>query len=252
MENRFSRTELILGKEALKVLAKSHVAVFGIGGVGGSLAIALARGGVGEITLIDGDAVSRSNINRQAFAFESTVGKKKVDVAKKILEDINPEIKTHPTDLYFSEKTETKIDFSTFDYVADAIDNVASKLRLIEICVEKNIPIISSMGTGNKIYPENFQISDIYKTSVCPLAKVIRKELRKRGIPSLKVLWSNEEPIIPKESGEENAEENKRIPGSVSFCPPTAGLLMAGEIIRDLISRKTITPFAKNDNETFV
>ena len=230
----FSRSEPLFTKEGMEKLKNSHVAVFGLGGVGGNLALSLARSGVGKITLVDFDTVSESNINRQALAFLSTVGRKKTDVAEEMIKDINPDCKVIKKDVFFSEETENLFDFSEFDYVADAIDFVKSKIRLIEICKEKDVPIISSMGTGNKLCPERFMISDISKTSVCPLAKVMRTELKKRGISGVFVLWSDEEPI---KTQSENKEE-KPVISSNSFCPPTAGLLISSKIIKDVIKKE--------------
>lgn len=217
-------------------LKNSHVAVFGIGGVGGHICEALLRCGVGEITIVDADTVSESNINRQIVALHSTVGKLKTDVFKERALDINPNIKVNDKAVFFDEKTLDLFDFSAFDYVADAIDTVTSKLLLAKICTEKNIPIISSMGTGNKLNPALFEISDISKTSVCPLARVMRTKLRHAGIKHLKVLYSKEEPIKVYES--EARHSGRPSPGSVSFVPSVAGLMIAGEIIKDLCKEK--------------
>lgn len=251
MINQFSRTELILGKEAVDKLKKSHVAVFGVGGVGGHIALSLARCGIGKLTIVDNDEISVTNINRQAVAFHSTIGKKKVNVLKNMLEDINPDIEVFAADSYFDRRTETEFDFSSFDYVADAIDSVTSKIRIIEICTEKNIPVISSMGTGNKLHPEMFKISDISKTSVCPLAKVMRRELRKRGIEHLEVLWSDEPPLLHLEENEEETEK-RIVPGSVAFCPSVAGLMISGKIVRDITALTEINPFLQKDNKNYV
>lgn len=226
----FERTESLLGADKLRILKTARVAVFGVGGVGGAVALSLARSGVGEIDVIDHDTVSLSNINRQLIAFNSTVGKNKVEVIKDMLYDINPEIKVNAYKEFYSAETEGKFDFSRYDYIADAIDTVTSKLLIIERAEREKVKIISSMGTGNKLHPELFKISDISKTSVCPLARVMRRELKKRGITSLKVLWSEEAPLRPAAS----AENERPAPGSVSFVPPVAGMIIAGEIIREL------------------
>ncbi len=225
MTDFFKRTEALIGNDALEKLKSSHVAVFGIGGVGGYIVEALARGGIGEITLIDNDTVKESNINRQIIALTSTVGDKKTEAFEKRLKDINPEIKVNLCDLFVLPENCGEIDFSRFDYVADAIDTVSGKLAIIENCKRAGVPVISSMGTGNKLDPTAFEITDIYKTSVCPLARVMRYELKKRGIKKLKVLYSKENPV----------KQDSRTPASISFVPPVAGLIIAGEIIKDLI-----------------
>lgn len=230
MENQFSRTELLLGKEAVEKLASCRVAVFGVGGVGGFCAEALARSGVGKLDLIDADKVSVSNLNRQIIALHSTVGQYKVDVAKKRFEDINPDIKVNAYTVFYSPETENEFDFSEYDYIVDAIDTVTGKIALVLNAEKAGVPIISSMGAGNKLNPEMFEISDIYKTSVCPLARVMRRELKQRGIKKLKVVYSKEE---PKESTE--SESGKPVPGSVAFVPSVAGLIIAGEVIKELI-----------------
>ena len=226
MDNQFSRTETLRGKGALKKLANSRVAVFGIGGVGGYVVEALARAGVGALDLIDNDEVNVTNINRQIIALHSTIGKPKVDVAKERVLDINPGVNIRVYKTFFSPETSSEFDFSQYDYVVDAIDSVTGKIELVLKSQEVNVPIISCLGTGNKLHPEMFEITDIYKTSVCPLAKVMRTELKKRGIKKLKVLYSKEIPI--KQAGQ-------RIPASISFTPPVAGLIIAGEVVRDII-----------------
>ena len=226
MENQFSRTETLIGKEAVKKLAKTRVAVFGIGGVGGYVVEALTRAGVGTIDLIDNDDVNITNINRQIIALHSTIGKSKVEVAKERILDINPEIKVNTYKAFYTPETSKNFDFSKYDYIVDAIDSVTGKIELVLKAQDANTPIISCLGTGNKLHPEMFEISDIYKTSVCPLAKVMRTELKKRGVKKLKVVYSKETPI--KQSGQ-------RIPASISFVPPVAGLIIAGEVIKDLI-----------------
>ena len=230
MSHQFSRTELLLGD--IQKLKNCRVAVFGIGGVGGHAVEALVRCGVGEIDIIDNDTVSLTNLNRQIFALHSTLGRPKVDVAKERLCDKNPDVKINSHNLFFTPETE--FDFSQFDYVIDAIDTVTSKIALVELCQKAGVPIISSMGTGNKLDPTKFEVTDIYKTSVCPLARVMRCELKKRGVKRLKVVYSKEEPIKPSESDEDKGVR-RSIPGSVSFVPSAAGLILAGEVIKDLI-----------------
>lgn len=233
MLNRFSRTELLLGEEKMKKLSSSRVAIFGIGGVGGYVAEALARSGVGFLDLIDNDTVSLTNINRQIIALSSTVGKYKVDVMKERILDINPEasVKTYKT--FYMPETQDEFDFTQYDYIVDAIDTVTAKLTLIENAQKSSVPIISSMGTGNKLEASMLQISDISKTSVCPLARVMRYELKKRGIKKLKVLYSTEQPVKLKKESEETTIK-RQVPGSTSFVPPAAGLLIASEVIKDL------------------
>jgi len=228
--DEFSRTRLLLGDEGLNKLQKSSVAVFGVGGVGSYIAEALARSGVGRITLIDNDVVSVTNINRQLVALQSTVGRKKVEVAKERILDINPEAEVVIHDCFY---TGTEIDLSRFDYIADAIDSVTSKLNLIENASRLNIPIISSMGTGNKLDPTKIIVTDIYKTHTCPLAKILRYELKKRNVKKLKVVYSTEPPCPHKAESDEITEKRKTI-GSVSFVPSVAGLVIAGEIIKNL------------------
>ena len=223
--DRFERTKLLIGEENLKTLKSTRIIIFGVGGVGSFVAEASARCGIGEIALVDKDVVSKSNINRQIIALSSTVGKPKVSVMAERIRDINPDCVVTEFPCFYTKNKE--IDISCYDYVIDAIDTVTSKIALIEEADRLNIPIISSMGTGNKLCPEIFEISDIYKTSVCPLAKVIRHELRARGIKSLKVLYSKEEP--------RRNSENSRIPASISFVPSVAGLLIAGEMIKDIL-----------------
>ena len=226
MENQFSRTETLIGTEALKKLSNSRVAVFGIGGVGGYVVEALARAGVGALDLIDNDDVNITNINRQIIALHSTIGKSKVEVAQARILDINPGINVRTYKTFFTPETSNEFDFSQYDYVVDAIDSVTGKIELVLKAQEVNKPIISCLGTGNKLHPEMFEISDIYKTSVCPLAKVMRTELKKCGVKKLKVLYSKEIPI---------KHEGQRIPASISFTPPVAGLIIAGELVRDLL-----------------
>lgn len=227
----FSRAELLLGEEALEKLRSARVALFGIGGVGSFAAEALARGGVGHITLVDGDTVSITNINRQLIALHSTVGKEKTAVMAERIADISPETEVETYPVVYGAENRDLLDFSTYDYVIDAIDTVTSKLILIEEAKKAGVPVISCMGTGNKFHPERFEVTDISKTSVCPLAKVMRKELKVRGIKNVKVVYSKEEPQKPAASTETG---KRQIPGSLSFVPPVAGLLLAGEVIRHI------------------
>lgn len=224
---RFSRTEQMIGADGLQKLKNARVAVFGVGGVGGYVVEALARAGVGAMDIIDNDTVSESNINRQIIALSSTVGKKKVDVMKARILDINPDCKVGALDLFFLP--ETPFDFSVYDYVADAVDTVTAKIDIICRAKEKGVPVISCMGTGNKLCPSLFAVEDIAKTSVCPLARAMRRELKKRGVEHVKTVYSKEEP-----ARDDNGAK-MQIPASISFVPPTAGLLMASEIIKDLL-----------------
>ena len=237
MVNEFSRTALLLGDEAIEKLKKARVAVFGVGGVGGYTVEALARSGVGAIDLIDNDRVSLSNINRQIIATHSTIGQLKVEVAKERVLDINPncEVKTYP--VLYMPKTADAFDFSLYDYVVDAIDTVTGKIELVMRAQEKGTPIISSMGAGNKLDPTAFEVADIYKTSVCPLAKVMRRELKKRGVKKLKVVYSKEEAITPVGEIEEDAQGRRSIPGSIAFVPSVAGLIIGGEVVKDIVSK---------------
>lgn len=226
MENQFTRTETLIGAESLEKLSTKTVAIFGIGGVGGYVVEALARCGVGNLVLIDNDDVNITNINRQIIALHSTIGQPKVEVARNRVLDINPNINVEIHKEFFVPETSSNFDFQKYDYVVDAIDSVTGKIELVMKSQQANTPIISSMGTGNKLHPEMFEIADIYKTSVCPLAKVMRTELKKRRVKKLKVLYSKEIPI--KKAGQ-------RIPASISFVPPAAGLIIAGEVVRDLL-----------------
>lgn len=239
MENQFSRTELIIGKENIEKLKRSKVAIFGIGGVGSYVVEALVRAGIGNFVLVDNDTVSISNINRQLIATTKTIGNAKVEVAKERILEINPKANVEIYKEFFMPETQGILDES-IDYIVDAIDTVTAKIELIERAKKLNISIISSMGTGNKLDPTKFEITDIYKTSVCPLAKVMRKELKQRGIKKLKVLYSKEEPIKVNCTNKENLDVTinsrmKQIPGSISFVPSVAGLIIAGEVIKDLI-----------------
>lgn len=231
MSNIFERTELLLGKEALGKLKNCRVAVFGVGGVGGCAAEALVRCGVGALDLIDSDAVSVSNINRQIIAAHSTVGMPKVEAAAKRFKDINPDVVLNLHKVFFCPETENDFDFSKYDYVIDAIDTVTGKIGIIMKAKANNVPVISSMGAGNKLDPTAFEVADIYKTSVCPLARVMRTELKKRGVKDLKVVYSKEPPI---KTGEYDGTTGKAVPGSVSFVPTVAGYIIAGEVIKDL------------------
>ncbi len=234
MSERFSRTEIMLGKESVSRLKSATVAVFGVGGVGGAAAEALARGGVGHLVLVDADTVSASNINRQMVALSSNVGMAKVQAAKMRLEDINPNIKVDAIECFFDASTKDRFNFSSFDYVIDAIDTVSSKIEIAKMAKSVGCGIISAMGAGNKLDPTKFMVSDIFKTKVCPLARALRGRLKKEGIESLKCVYSEEEPTLPK--GEAVFSENGHpLPGSVSFVPPVMGYILAGEAIKDLI-----------------
>ena len=231
----FSRTEILLGKSAMEKLKNARVAVFGVGGVGGYVVEALARSGVGTLDLIDNDSVSESNVNRQIIALHSTIGRAKVDVAKERVKDINPDICVHAHQVFYLPETADEFDFTKYDYVVDAIDTVSGKLALIERAKEAKVPVISSMGAGNKLDPTAFEVADIQKTSVCPLARVMRRELKKRGIDHVKVVYSKEEPLP---SPLQDEESGKPIPGSIAFVPSVVGLILAGEVIKDLIKDK--------------
>lgn len=232
MLEEFSRTELLIKKEGMEKLKNSHVAIFGVGGVGGYVFEALVRSNLGQIDIIDNDVISKSNINRQIIATSKNIGMAKVDEAKQRAILINPEIKINAYKTFFSSENSDEFDFSKYDYVVDAIDTISSKLELIEKCHKLNIPIISSMGAGNKMNPTEFVVADIYETSVCPLAKVIRQELKKRKIDSLKVVYSKEKPFKPTQK---DPKTNKIIPSSNAFVPPVVGLIIASEVIKDLI-----------------
>ena len=235
MIEQFSRTEILLGEAAMERLYRARVAVFGVGGVGGYVVEALARCGVGQLDLCDSDTVSVSNLNRQILATHSTVGMLKVEAAKKRIADINPAcvVRTYP--FFYLPDTADRFDFKEYDYIVDAIDTVTGKLQLVERAAAAGTPIICSMGTGNKLDPAAFQVADISKTSMCPLARIMRKELKKRGINHVKVVYSQEEALTPTGWEEEAAALGKRqIPGSVSFVPGAAGLILAGEVIKDI------------------
>ena len=241
MLNRFSRTELLLGKEAMERLSKARVAVFGVGGVGGYTVEALARSGIGALDLIDNDKVALTNINRQIYATESAIGMYKVDIAKTRIADINPDAVVRTYKTFYMPETSSQFDFSLYDYVVDAIDTVTGKIELVVNAKKAGVPIISSMGAGNKLDPTAFKDADIYKTSVCPLAKVMRRELKKRGIDKLKVVYSQEEPVTPYEDSDAACElkgtSGRQVPGSIAFVPSVVGLIIAGEIIKDLSKR---------------
>ena len=249
MLNQFSRTELLLGEEAMEKLKTSRVAVFGIGGVGGYVCEALVRSGVGNFDLIDDDKVCLTNINRQIIATRKTVGKYKVDVMEERMKDINPDVNVTVHKCFFLPENAAEFDFESYDYVVDAVDTVTAKLELVMKCKEKDVPIISSMGAGNKLDASAFRVADIYDTKVCPLAKVMRRELKKRGVDRLKVVYSEEKPISPIDDmaiscrsncisspdAAHKCTERRAIPGSVAFVPSVAGLIIAGEVIKDLI-----------------
>ena len=243
--NEFIRTELLLGEEAMKKLSGSRVAVFGVGGVGGYAVEALARSGIGALDLIDDDVVSLSNINRQIIALHSTVGLPKVEVAAARITDINPDCTVRIYKTFYTPETAGEFDFSLYDYVIDAIDTVTGKINLVIQAAASGTPIISSMGAGNKLDPTAFRVGDIYSTSVCPLARVMRRELKKRGIKRLKVVWSDEEALtpLPDDSSDSGAHQKRQTPGSTAFVPSVAGLIIAGEVVKDLVRAR---PLIKN------
>ena len=224
MKEQFSRTAQLLGNENVEKLFDKHVIVFGVGGVGGYVVEALVRSGVGNISIVDNDVVNESNINRQIIAFHSTIGMQKVEVLKNRILDINPDCQVFVHNQFFLPENSNDFDFSIYDYVVDAVDTVTAKLEIIKKSKESNVPVISSMGTGNKLNPVGFKVSDISKTKVCPLARVMRNELKKRGISKVKCVYSEENPVI-----------QTKTPASVAFVPPVAGLLIASEVIEDLI-----------------
>ena len=236
MKEELLRTAMLLGEEAVEKLTKARVAIFGIGGVGGYTLEALARAGVGQLDLIDNDTVSRSNINRQILATLSTVGIPKVEAGKRRVLDINPDCIVRTWEIFYTPETADQFDFTQYDYIVDAIDTVTGKLQLVAAAQEAGTPIISCMGTGNKLDASAFEVSDISKTTMCPLARIMRKELSKRGIKHLKVVYSKEEALSPTGWEEEAKLLGKRqIPGSVAFVPGAAGLILAGEVIKDLV-----------------
>lgn len=248
MLNQFSRTELIFGHEGMERLYNARVAIFGIGGVGGYTAEALARSGVGELDLIDDDRVCLTNLNRQIFATRKTVGKFKVDVAEERILEINPKAVVHTYKTFYAPNTAEEFDFSRYDYIVDAIDTVTGKLELVEQAVKSGTPIICSMGAGNKVDPTAFRVADISKTSVCPLARVMRRELKKRGIKHLKVVYSEEPPLTPIDDmaiscrahcicppgTARKCTQRRQVPGSNAFVPSVVGLIIAGEVVKDL------------------
>ncbi len=237
MSDQFSRTRLLLGTDAMARLAACRVAVFGIGGVGGYVVEALVRSGIGALDLIDSDRISLSNLNRQLFATHSTVGRYKVDVAEERIRDINPDCTVRTYKVFFLPETRDQLDFTAYDYVVDAIDTVAGKLALVQQAQSAGTPVISAMGAGNKLDPAAFRVADIYDTSVCPLARIMRSECRKRGIGRLKVVYSTEPPLTPEADPAVTDELNpgrRALPGSVAFVPSAAGLVIAGEVVRDL------------------
>lgn len=238
MKEEFSRTGLLVGEAAMDKLAASRVAVFGIGGVGGYVVEALVRSGIGAIDIIDNDTVARTNINRQIIATQSSIGRAKVEVMEERIRDINPDCKVTAYNCFYLPETKSVFDFSIYDYVVDAVDTVTAKLSLVMEAKSAGVPVISCMGAGNKLSPVGFEVTDIYKTSVCPLAKVMRRELKKRGVKNLKVVYSREEAIAPK--GNTDEKSNKRqIPGSIAYVPAVAGLTIASCVIEDIISCKT-------------
>ncbi len=248
MLNQFSRTQLLLGKEAMEKLKSSRVAVFGIGGVGGYVCEALARSGIGAFELIDDDKVCLTNLNRQIIATRKTVGKYKVDVMKERMQEINPAVEVNVHKCFFLPENAEDFSFETYDYVVDAVDTVTAKLEIIMQAQKKQVPVISCMGAGNKLDASAFRVTDIYKTRMCPLAKVMRRELKKRGVKKLKVVYSEEKPIRPLEDmsisckshcicppgAKHKCTERRDIPGSIAFVPAVAGLLLAGEVVKDL------------------
>lgn len=250
MRGQFERTEMLIGETGMNRLRHARVAVFGVGGVGGYVVEALVRSGVGMLDLIDDDKVAVSNLNRQIIATVRTIGRYKVDVAKERILDINPEAEVCTYRTFYMPETAEQFDFSKYDYVVDAIDTVTGKLSLVEQAERAGVPIISSMGAGNKMDAAAFQVADIYETSVCPLAKVMRRELKKRGISKLKVVYSQEKPLVPvrgtqaeicAEQAEGRRDKRRQTPGSISFVPSAAGLIIAGEIIKDLIRESCLS-----------
>ena len=238
MNEQFIRTRMLLGDEAMERLQKARVAVFGLGGVGGYTVEALARAGIGQLDLIDSDTVSISNLNRQILATRSTVGMEKTEAARLRVLDINPDCVVRVHNVFYTPETADQFDFTQYNYIVDAIDTVTGKLALVQRAYEANTPIICCMGTGNKLDASAFQVADISKTSMCPLARIMRKELSKRGIKHLKVVYSQEEALTPTGWEEEAAAIGKRqIPGSVSFVPGAAGLILAGEVIKDIAAK---------------
>ena len=251
MLNQFSRTELLIGKDGEEKLKSAKVAVFGVGGVGSFVVEGLVRAGVGNIVIIDDDKICLTNLNRQIMATRKTIGKYKVDIMKDRILEINPDANVETYKEFYMPDSDTNIITDDLSYVADCVDTVTAKIEIIMKCKEANVPVMSAMGTGNKLDPTRFEITDIYKTSICPLAKVMRKELRKRNVDSLKVIYSKEEPIIPVSEAESSCKTNcicppgtkrkcsirNQVPGSISFVPSVAGLMIAGEIIKDILKK---------------
>lgn len=232
--NQFARTEILLGVEAMKKLAGSRVAIFGVGGVGGYVAEALVRSGIGAFDLIDNDEVSLTNINRQIIATHATIGRPKVEVMRDRMLSINPEAKITLHQCFFLPENQDSFDFTQYDYVVDAVDTVAAKIAIILKAQEAKVPVMSSMGAGNKINPAMFEVADIYKTSVCPLARIMRQAMKKHGVKHLKVVYSKEVPIIPAASEENKGTAGHPVPGSTAFAPSVAGLIIASEVVKDL------------------
>lgn len=263
MLNQFSRTELLLGKEAMEILSKARVAVFGIGGVGGYTVEALARSGVGAFDLIDDDKVCLTNLNRQLIATRKTIGQYKVDIMKERILEINPDAVVNVHKCFFLPETKDEFDFTDYSYVVDAVDTVTAKIELVLQAQGAGVPIMSSMGAGNKLDPTAFEVADIYKTSVCPLAKVMRRELKKRNVKHLKVVYSKEQPVRPIEDmaiscrthcicppgAQHKCTERRDIPGSNAFVPSVAGLIIAGEVVKDLTKEAMARSRAQTDNE---
>lgn len=239
MNHYFDRTQLLLGEASMDILNNSSVAVFGVGGVGGYVAEALVRSGIGSIDIIDNDKVSETNINRQIIATTKTVGQYKVDVLKQRILEINPDCKVTAYKCFYLPETKSEFDFSSYDYIVDAVDTVTAKIQLVLEAGDNKVPIISSMGAGNKLNPAEFEVADISKTSVCPLAKVMRRELKKRGVNHLKVVYSKEPPIKPGIS--EEVTGKRAVPGSVAFVPSVVGMIIASEVVKDLIVQLTKT-----------
>lgn len=234
MDNQFSRTAMLIGRDGVERLQKARVALFGVGGVGSFTAEALIRAGVGALDLYDNDTVCESNLNRQLIALHSTIGQYKVDAARSRLLDINPNAQIGAHRLFYLPENAAEVDLTAFDYIIDCIDTVKAKIDLAVRAEALNVPIIASMGTGNKLDPTAFEVTDIYKTSVCPLARVMRTELKKRGVKHLKVVYSREIPLTPITDELTDISSRRATPGSISFCPSVAGLILAGEVIRDL------------------
>ena len=249
MLNQFSRSELLFGKEGMQKLSNARVAVFGVGGVGGFVAEALVRSGVGNFDIIDDDKVCLTNLNRQIIATRKTVGKEKVDVMKERILEINPNAQVTIHQCFYLPETKDRFDFTKYDYVVDAVDTVTAKIELVMQAQEANVPIISSMGAGNKMNPAMFEVADIYKTSVCPLAKVMRRELKKRHVKKLKVVYSKEQPLVPiddmsiscrtncicPKGAQRKCTDRRAIPGSNAFVPSVVGLIIASEVVKDII-----------------